>query len=411
MLRRHSTRGAGATAWTIVLGVLVLLLAAGLLFQMTEEPRSPGIPPALETAGTARGGDTPIQDPATGLLIAPTGELLDRDFTERSGDDVTTGQLEGRISVVSLIFTNCPSICAAMTEQMARLQSDLKRAPDVQLVSLTVDPARDTPEVLEAYADRFGADSDLWWFLRGDVEDVMDVALGGIRLDGDRENPLFHSEHLALIDHDGRVRGFYQPLRDSAWRTKINAAIAVLREEDANRTDLLPEPEGEFFDFPTIDHLGNEHRTHDHLGKALVVNYVFTKCNGTCPMLTKKMAELQEALADRDDVALLTFTVDPKRDSPEVLGEYAAEHGADPDRWRFLFLNEGQVLQMAHDGMGIGSAVRAIFHADYFMLLDRDGRVRAKYAPLDDDRWIEKLERALDVLAAESDDGSTGRAE
>lgn len=399
MSGRNRRRGASAATWTVVLGALVLVLAAALVFQMSRQPRSPGIPAALEIAGDAE-SVTSVLDPETGLLVQPVGELLDRDFEERSGSDVTTGELGGSMVVASLIFTNCPGICAPLTREMAGLQGDLDGADDVRLVTISVDPERDTAEILDRYAESFGADED-WWFLRGDVDDTTEVVLGGLRFDGDAENPLFHSEHVALIDHQGRVRAFYRPLADRDWRTRIARAIEVLRDEDANRTDLLDEPAGELLDFPTIERSGEELRTSDYLGDVLVVDYVFTKCAGTCPMLTGKMAELQGALGDRDDVRLLTFTVDPRNDSPEVLAAYADEHGADPERWKFLFLNEGQVLQMAHDGMGIGSPTDARVHSGNFMLLDRQGRVRGKYRPLSDDRWMEKLLRAIDVLRAE----------
>ena len=102
------------------------------------------------------------------------GQVPEFTLTERSGRSVTAGDLRGRVWVANFIFTQCPGVCPALSARMAALQQALRArresgAPgnDVRLVSISVDPTRDTPEVLRRYAARFRADPDDWLFLTG----------------------------------------------------------------------------------------------------------------------------------------------------------------------------------------------------------------------------------------------------
>ena len=87
------------------------------------------------------------------------GTLPDFSLTERSGKTVTRADLMGKVNVVDFIFTSCASQCPQVTAQMVKIQSfALPRWKNVQLVSLTVDPERDTPEALTEYARGYSAD-------------------------------------------------------------------------------------------------------------------------------------------------------------------------------------------------------------------------------------------------------------
>lgn len=94
-----------------------------------------------------------------------------------------------------------------------------------------------------------------------------------------------------------------------------------------------------FTDIPLTDQDGREHRLYSDLleGKTVVINAFFATCQGVCPVLNAKMAKIQEALGERlgKDVLLLSITVDPKHDTPEVLHQYAARWNAKPG-WLFL---------------------------------------------------------------------------
>src|SRR5947209_12094926 len=113
----------------------------------------------------------------------------------------------------------------------------------------------------------------------------------------------------------------------------ISVGLALLFAAACNRASEIPI----FYTLPNfslIDQNGSRVTLHDLAGKVWVADFIFTNCGGTCPLMTEKMLKLQEALSP--DSHLVSFTVDPTRDTPRVLAAYAEEHSADRDRWLFL---------------------------------------------------------------------------
>ncbi len=142
-------------------------------------------------------------------------------------------------------------------------------------------------------------------------------------------------------------------------------------------------------DFAFTDRRGRTVRRADLLGKVWVADFIFTNCSGTCPVMTMRMKGLLEALKDLPGVALVSFSVDPDRDTPEVLDEYAAGHGADDERWYFLTGDRAAVYRLSREGfrLAVGEVPpeelrpgdEAIMHSDRFGLVDRRGRIRGLY--------------------------------
>lgn len=132
-------------------------------------------------------------------------------LTERSGRTVEAGDLRGRVWIASFIFTRCPDVCPAITARMASFQEPLARA-GVQLVSFSVDPSHDTPEVLSAYAARVGAGSN-WWFLTGAREVITTLLRDGFHVafasDDSGVSGITHSDRLMLVDRTQHIRGSY----------------------------------------------------------------------------------------------------------------------------------------------------------------------------------------------------------
>lgn len=129
----------------------------------------------------------------------------------------------------------------------------------------------------------------------------------------------------------------------------------------------------------------------DLLGHVWLANFVFTNCAGPCPMLTLRMRSIHEELAAKDreaDVKLVTFTLDPAEDTPPVLRAYADRHHADPRRWWFLTgVDQDAMHRLVQQGF-LQSVQKAtknepIVHSTYFVLLDRQARIRAVYDGLD----------------------------
>jgi protein SCO1/2 len=140
------------------------------------------------------------------------GTVPDFSLTERSGSVVRTADLDGSVWIAGFIFTRCPDVCPALTARMADLQKSLAGSPGVRLVSFSVDPSHDTPEVLRGYAERAGA-RDGWMFLTGPRDQVAALLKDGFRVafadDGPAEAPITHSDRLVLVDQERRIRGYY----------------------------------------------------------------------------------------------------------------------------------------------------------------------------------------------------------
>jgi protein SCO1/2 len=163
---------------------------------------------AAFTLSRLRGGEHPLP---------VIGRLPDFSLTNQTGERVTLADLRGKIWVADIIFARCPGPCATMTKRMAELQSDLRANEPVRLVTLTSDPSHDTPEVLKKYAERFGADAGRWSFLTGNLAEIRGLAVNDFKFTVVERDPqdravpddlFIHSTWFALIDQQGRVRGW-----------------------------------------------------------------------------------------------------------------------------------------------------------------------------------------------------------
>jgi protein SCO1/2 len=161
------------------------------------------------------------------LAPIPPFQMLDQ-----SGTPFGAAQLQGRPWVADFIYTECKDSCPQLTARMADLQKRLSSS--VQLVTFTVDPVRDTPAKLQAYASSAGADPQRWHFLTG-PPDLVKYLLGtGFKvtlLDESEKGVrnLVHDEHLVLIDKIGRVRGYYEAESGAQKRLRRDAET-LLRE-------------------------------------------------------------------------------------------------------------------------------------------------------------------------------------
>lgn len=137
--------------------------------------------------------------------------------------------LDKKIWVADFVFTNCPGPCPRMSSQMHQVQAALAGDDAVRFVSFTVDPARDTPPVLAAYAQHFEATPGKWFFLTGAAADLNRMSRGVFML-GDVDGSLQHSTRFALIDGAGRIRGYYQSSEAEAIPKLIADAKRLLKE-------------------------------------------------------------------------------------------------------------------------------------------------------------------------------------
>lgn len=128
-------------------------------------------------------------------------------------------------------------------------------------------------------------------------------------------------------------------------------------------------------------------------GRPWVANFIFTRCPTVCPAFTRKMAQVQQRTgALGEQLALVSFSVDPQYDTPERLAEYAARHGADTRRWSFLTGDYQQLQDTVVNGFKVSMGrdspdeqdVLGIFHGTHFVLVDRQGEIRGYYDSADE---------------------------
>lgn len=159
------------------------------------------------------------------------------DFTlvDQSGAELSSRALRGKVWVADMMFTSCPEICPVMSTHMANLHRRVTH-PEVRFVSISVDPAVDTPEVLREYASRYGADTSRWSFLTGSPEDVERVVYRSFRLPmGERMDrddgtyDILHTARFLLVDRRMTMRGLYET--DRAGLDRLEHDIARLLEE------------------------------------------------------------------------------------------------------------------------------------------------------------------------------------
>jgi protein SCO1/2 len=154
-------------------------------------------------------------------------------LTNRDGRVVRRADLAGRPWVADFVFTRCPASCPMMSARMARLNRDLPSDLAVHLVSISVDPAHDTSEVLQRYAESFQA-TGRWLFLTGRREDVRRLCIEGFKLGldmapgpGNGPEPILHSTRFVLVDGQGNIRGYYEAF-DEGSTAKLRRDLLAL---------------------------------------------------------------------------------------------------------------------------------------------------------------------------------------
>jgi protein SCO1/2 len=166
------------------------------------------------------------------------GAVPDFSLTERSGRTYTLADLRGKVWVANFVYTSCTDTCPLQSAEMAKLQRDFEPADDLRLVSITVDPERDTPAVLERYARRFGADRERWLFLTGGREEILRLAQEGFRLSaapGSDPGLFLHSARFVLVDRGGEIRGYYDSREPAALERLRRDASELLAEGERRR--------------------------------------------------------------------------------------------------------------------------------------------------------------------------------
>jgi len=197
----------------IVLGTAAVVLIAGLI--LGYRAGWFGEQPGPIVVGL---GSTSPLDAVDGELPL-LGEVPEFALIGSDGSPWSRADLDGRPWAVEFIFTTCGGTCPKMSAEMARIQRGMPDELAVMLVSITVDPGHDTPEVLRDYAARYAARPERWIFLTGEPQEIYRLAQEGFHLAAGplpeeydpeiHEGPFLHSRRVGLVDGRGRVRGYY----------------------------------------------------------------------------------------------------------------------------------------------------------------------------------------------------------
>ena len=193
------------------LAVLMLMFVGGglIAFAVMRERRAP----SSSTEGAA---------------LRPGTHIDDFVLTERSGESFRSASLRGEIWVASFFFSSCPTSCVRQNEIVAELQRDYGDR-GVKFVSITCDPKNDTPERLRAYAGKFQARPDQWYFLTGDLTYIRLVGRDAFQVPVAEQT---HANRLMLVDRKGKLRGSFN-WNDATELKKLREKIDALLRESA----------------------------------------------------------------------------------------------------------------------------------------------------------------------------------
>jgi protein SCO1/2 len=133
------------------------------------------------------------------------------EFTERSGQPFGTADMAGKINLIYFGFTQCQGPCPTLMVHMHELYDLYAHSEQVQFIKISVDPERDSLEALKQYAAANGITDDRWLFLRAPMEDVVKLSEEGFMLAA-HDLPMGHSTKFILVDHEGRIRKYYDGL-------------------------------------------------------------------------------------------------------------------------------------------------------------------------------------------------------
>jgi protein SCO1 len=201
----------GGTAWKVTL-VLIPLVTAALLFWLRQVQVN-----------------TLSNRPLPSYETVPSFELTNQD-----AQPFGSQQLSGKIWIADFIFTTCPGPCPIISTRMSELQKPLSKS-DVHLVSFSVDPEKDTPDVLRVYADKLRKEPLRWDFLTGQRATIYSLAGDGFKLTaftggGDSGLPV-HDTRFVLVDRRGTIRGYYDALAPDGVTKLLADTNHLLREQ------------------------------------------------------------------------------------------------------------------------------------------------------------------------------------
>ncbi len=164
-------------------------------------------------------------------LLPNYGNVPQFALTAHTGAPFTDRDLRGSVTIADFIFTSCAGSCPVMSMTMEELQDTFRTVPQLRFLSVSVDPERDSPEVLSRYAEAHHAISGKWTFVTGARPAIVSLTREGfhLALDVEPDSGVMHSEKFVLIDDEGAIRGYYESGNDTAMIQLVADARRLLR--------------------------------------------------------------------------------------------------------------------------------------------------------------------------------------
>ena len=155
---------------------------------------------------------------------------------------------------------------------------------------------------------------------------------------------------------------------------------------------------GKLDDFALTTQEGTSASLESFKGSTLLVNFIFTRCKGPCPLVTKKMTALQGKLKDLSHFKHISISMEPSFDTPEVLTQYGKKHQADFSRWTFLTGDLKEIIKLAKSSFKLPAGQDPDMHSTRMVLIDIKGQIRGYYDSFDE-KDLAKLEKDARKLA------------
>ena len=375
----------------ILIAMMLALPLAGLVFFGLLTEHNFNTLPYYTIDGPMEGQTLDAQRVGDFKLVNHLGESFSRDV------------LRGKVWLAAFYGTDAPHV-AQVTRQLLWPNFRYRDEGDIVVVSFSLSPEHDTPEVLQEYVQRntrYNGFTGKWQFLTGDADEINRIVSEDFMIQRDPNEPN-NVATIWLVDTEGFLRGVYHAASEDAIRDAVEDIALLKKERDvaeytreqlSDALEIHPElpvlgPEDHTvpaFAFTGIDSVEISHRTVD--GQVKIVDYFFTYCPSVCPIMSSQLARTQAWLKTHDldrDITLLSHSVDPIRDTPERLKTYATGIGADTTSWKFLTGNKEDLYDQARFGyyltaMESDTAAGGFFHSDTFVLVDQQNRIRGLY--------------------------------
>lgn len=214
--------------------LVLILIMPGFLYYLLQAKGKNRYKP-LPVYGPKKVADT--YHKVKGNIVYDTiyHQIPDFELYDQDNEKITQKNFKNKIVVYNFFFTNCPTLCKEISQNISDITGNFKKNNLLKFASITINPKVDSPSVLKTYAQKFHADENQWKFLTGDTSTIYPLSRKGFlvtAVNGNNQPENFiYSEKLILVDPQRRIRGYYNGTSANDI-TRLNDEIKVLIAEE-----------------------------------------------------------------------------------------------------------------------------------------------------------------------------------